>query len=82
MEVGVGDRYLKLVQEGALLKVYFGGGSSIFFKAFVLCVCLCGCMHGINVCREQRTILGNWFSPSMCGSGDQYEVEVTRQNNS
>jgi hypothetical protein len=31
MEVGVerGDRCLKLVQEGGLLKVYFGGGSSI-----------------------------------------------------
>lgn len=45
MEVGVGDRYLKLVQEGALLKVYFGGGSSIFLKhLFCVYVCVDACM--------------------------------------
>lgn len=62
----------------------FGGGGGeqhwfgLVFEALVLCVCLYRCMHDINVCRDHRTILGNWFSPSTCGSGNQCDIEVIR----
>jgi len=50
---------------GAALVFFFFGFVLFFaFEAFVLCVGLCRCIHDINVYRDHRTVLGNWFSPS------------------